>query len=314
MKSSSSGSEGPGPAGAKPCEDKGYDKGGPMARGRAALPEPAPRRRRDDDNDESWIQVQLQTSTTPGGKDGDEPWLLERYGNVPQGGKDAWYQHGAWSVRRHTKHRVLDFRPLHRGSAVRIEDLTMERVTVRFHLNGEKTVSKDRWLWQQAAKAEGPWVGYTFFRRVDPTHGRVVGPVRSGGKGPAGKGDCQTKEELLLERLERSGSASSSGPRDESWAIFPILESNLDESNFEASSSDQAKRSSSLEEIPPDFTGGNSGWEGVVEKMIIRRAQNNLQLASQGGGVDEAPSDHSAPRGPAPKLKLNVKIEVERED
>ena len=250
MKGSSSGSEGPGPVGAKPCQDKGYDKGGPttramtkggpakgydkggpMARGRAALPEPAPRRRRDDDNDESWIQVQLQIghTTTAGGK----------------------------------------------GS-------------------GERPA-------------------------------------------PVGKGDCQTKEELQhffkIERLERS--ASSSSPRDhsdnESWEIFPILESNLESNreskrssgSDEASSSSQSKRSSSLEEIPLDFAGGSGGWEGVVEKMIIRRAQNNLQLASQGGGVDEASqppigvgapgSDHSAPPEPAPKLKLNVKIEVNSE-
>ena len=124
--------------------------------------------------------------------DVDEPWLLERY-NEPHGGKDAWYQHGGWSVRRHTKHRVLDFHPLRReDGGLRTEDLTMERVTVRFHRNGEKTITKDRWL-QEARKRTAHGLATPFAHVVGPrafdeckgVPWEWIPPGKCGGEGPS---------------------------------------------------------------------------------------------------------------------------------
>ena len=110
-----------------------------------------------------------QHREVPGGRD---PWVLEQFWHPPQrGSKDAWdlsLLPEGWLVRHHRKSRKRWFAPLHQSLPLEPTRLGTERLTVRFFRTGARMVTMDEWSTTTRTEDDRDWVGFTFFKLVDP--------------------------------------------------------------------------------------------------------------------------------------------------
>ena len=110
-----------------------------------------------------------QHREVPGGRD---PWVLEQFWHPPQrGSKDAWdlsLLPEGWLVRHHRKSRKRWFVPLHQSLPLEPTRLGTERLTVRFFRTGARMVTMDEWNTTTRTEDDRDWLGFTFFKLVDP--------------------------------------------------------------------------------------------------------------------------------------------------
>ena len=103
---------------------------------------------------------------------GRDPWVLEQFWHPPQlGSRDVWdlsLLPEGWLVRHHRKSRKRWFLPLHQSLPLEPTRLGTERLTVRFFRTGARMVTMDEWSTTTRTEDDRDWVGFTFFKLVDP--------------------------------------------------------------------------------------------------------------------------------------------------
>ena len=132
----------------------GYQRGGAIDRGAAALA----------GSSDDVPGIEASEFERPGEI---EPWNMQQFQIIGKG-KDAWdlsLWTAGWLVRRHPVERSRSFHPVHQTLPCSTRELRGSRVTVLVKKNGERHVRKDSWEDARGWAEELPWKGWTFFRR-----------------------------------------------------------------------------------------------------------------------------------------------------
>ena len=124
-------------------------------------------------------EVRSATGQKPSGSQGDstgpepsheveEVWRQERFEKPERRSTDCWdltYIDKGWLLRLHRKPRKRFFHPVHGSLPIDPEQLTSERTTIRFGLDGRhRVVAHDDWRGKVRTDDGSSWCGYTFFR------------------------------------------------------------------------------------------------------------------------------------------------------
>ena len=92
-----------------------------------------------------------------------EPWRLQQFLEPPKG-EDRWdvsFLKDGWLIRTHgTRGRVKPFHPIHRSCPMSGGEMTGDRVTALFNIDGGEWLY-DRWTDTRTWQRAGPWKGFT---------------------------------------------------------------------------------------------------------------------------------------------------------
>ena len=95
-----------------------------------------------------------------------EPWRLQQFLEPPRG-EDRWdvsFLKDGWLIRTHgTRGRVKPFHPIHRSCPVSGGEMTGDRVTALFNIDGGEWLY-DKWTDARTWQRAGPWKGFTFLK------------------------------------------------------------------------------------------------------------------------------------------------------
>ena len=114
------------------------------------------------------------TGTAPA-VDYDRPWTWRRF-SMPSRGQDWWDRlPRGWWVRHHVRQRMRPFHPVHRRTPMDCSHIQDRRIIVLW-CHGERVIRDDDWRVETQPPAKDAWVGYTFFRELnpDPTAGTLT--------------------------------------------------------------------------------------------------------------------------------------------